>query len=470
MSTHRRSELLWGSRLLRFDGSGCFRGQRLPPCQTVHRRVSTAAAALDLGILEDASSSGPRERCPTGTCWRSRLRHKSRRRGPAAPSTIRSGPSVGERPASYKCQQMQRRVAGDGTSPSTARGSSTLIMAKGSSCPDEPPFGFVAPGKCSVQRVAFFTGDGRVIEQMSEHEMTPVPLDKQSQRQRIPIDSRVQGVMEAVMVSETGFGAGLDYSHLDSLSRSERDSLFRWYGETHGADASDLNAVPFVPFLADNRPGALKRWRRFLEAMSSSESSLPLALVPLLFLHFYMASGNGEGVRYEITIARKWGAKRAEVIDTINFGFLNAGPYGVNIVARAAGDVVSDWEVDDPTRLDSPIRNAARTVVAASPTHSSAFRDNIPLESWLNRNAVEAHRDRVDSVFNALPPLTAPLFLIHLGVGRANAAICDHAARQAVQLGVPLAWFESAALWGVSSSGSVGLELAAEAILKLPQR
>src|SRR5258708_39090597 len=87
--------------------------------------------------------------------------------------------------------------------------------------------------------------------------------------------------------SATGFGAGLDFANLDVLSAAERETLFRWYGETHGSSADDLSLVPFVEFLADNRPGALKRWRAYTEAVGGPNASLSQAFLALLYMHYY---------------------------------------------------------------------------------------------------------------------------------------------------------------------------------------
>jgi hypothetical protein len=267
------------------------------------------------------------------------------------------------------------------------------------------------------------------------------------------------------MSNQTGFDTALDYSCPDDLSEAERERLFRWYGETHGADASDLSLVPFVPFLAEQRPGALKRWRRFAEAAGSGEASLPQYMVALLFLHLYIVLCNEEGIRYELIAARTWGASREQVVDTINFGFLNAGPFGMNVVARAGNDLLANWDSATSDETSTTWTGAETVGDNRSPKHGELLTRSYPRAgSWLQHDAVAAHRDRVAHAFVRLPPQAGPLFLIHLGTARANVAICDVATREARRLNTSSEMFGEAAIWGLAYGGDVGLELAAKAI------
>jgi len=138
----------------------------------------------------------------------------------------------------------------------------------------------------------------------------------------------------------------VDARDLDAFGEAEREALLRWYAETHGEDDHEL--TPYVPFLIEQRPGAFKRFRRNVEAVrGDGEGALPLLAVALIVLHGYVLMGNERGILYEIIAARDWGARRREVLDTIELAFLEAGPFGANAVAARSEAYLRAWPDDD---------------------------------------------------------------------------------------------------------------------------
>ena len=152
------------------------------------------------------------------------------------------------------------------------------------------------------------------------------------------------------MSGEPGFETGLVWGDDDSFSPDEAAALLRWYEESHGEGTVEL--TQFVPFLIANRPGALKRYRHYAQAIHEL-GELPQVTIALLFLHYYALIGNERGVRYQVIAARRWGATRAEAMDVLELAFLAAGPFAGN-AATAAGDLLEQWPLDARREVDDP--------------------------------------------------------------------------------------------------------------------
>jgi alkylhydroperoxidase/carboxymuconolactone decarboxylase family protein YurZ len=149
---------------------------------------------------------------------------------------------------------------------------------------------------------------------------------------------------------EPGFETGLAWGERDSFSKQEAEALIRWYEESHGEGTVEL--TKFVPFLIENRPGALKRYRRYAQAIHEL-GDLPQVTIALLFLHYYALIGNERGVRYQVIAARKWGATQAEALDVLELAFLSGGPFAGNAAAEAV-DLLADWPAGAPREVDDP--------------------------------------------------------------------------------------------------------------------
>jgi hypothetical protein len=150
--------------------------------------------------------------------------------------------------------------------------------------------------------------------------------------------------------SAPGFDTQLNWSDPDAISDEEAESLIKWYAESHGTGTTEF--TPFVPFLIENRPGALKRYRRYPHAIYDT-CDLPQVTIAMLFLHYYIVIGNRPGVIYQVIAAREWGASKAEVLDMIQLAFLRSGPLGGN-TAAAAAEYLATWPADEERRVDNP--------------------------------------------------------------------------------------------------------------------
>jgi alkylhydroperoxidase/carboxymuconolactone decarboxylase family protein YurZ len=153
-----------------------------------------------------------------------------------------------------------------------------------------------------------------------------------------------------IQATAPGFDTNLDYERVDEISQDEAAALTDWYERAHGDRQGDL--TPFVPFFVRHRPGALKLYRAYAQALDE-EGRLPQVVVALLFLHYYMTRGNERGVLYEVVAARQWGATKREVLETIELAFVQSGPLGGN-AAAAADSYLSQWPDTEERRVDDP--------------------------------------------------------------------------------------------------------------------
>lgn len=118
-----------------------------------------------------------------------------------------------------------------------------------------------------------------------------------------------------------------------------------WYEKVHGAGNLDL--VRHVPFMLENNPSALKRFRFWADAVAGGRGlgdPLPAPLMAMVWLHFYSVNVFPSGLLYEVIAARRWGASKREVIDVITLGWLHGGPNGIEAVAFNTAAYIEAWE------------------------------------------------------------------------------------------------------------------------------
>lgn len=233
-----------------------------------------------------------------------------------------------------------------------------------------------------------------------------------------------------------GFDTNLDYSLVDEISADEAAALAGWYEREHGDGQGDL--TPFVSFLVRHRPGALKLYRAYAQALDE-DGRLPQVAVALLFLHYYMARGNERGVLYEVVAARQWGATKREVLDTIEMSFLQSGPLGGN-AAAAADTYLSQWPDAEERRIPDPW--------PAGWSSSRAGGATLPPESALGR-LLREHQPTVAAALAArlaharsvaeLPPVMGMLYELFGAVTADRPDDAAAAARDAVAAGVSAA-------------------------------
>ena len=140
---------------------------------------------------------------------------------------------------------------------------------------------------------------------------------------------------------------GVDWKAMgDDIGPEDRERIERWYKEYHGE--GDLALAPFIPFWLNNAPGVLFRYRRWVESMSLLEGRLSGAAMQLVLLHNYTAIGYDRGVLYELIGARKTGATKQQVLDTMAFAYPHSGPPHMSPSCAIALDYMDAWDGSEP--------------------------------------------------------------------------------------------------------------------------
>jgi hypothetical protein len=228
--------------------------------------------------------------------------------------------------------------------------------------------------------------------------------------------------------AEPGFDTHLNMERLDEMTDAERRELLDWYQEHHGDGEHDL--TKFVAFLGTYRPGALKHYRAYAQALHQ-HGEIPQVVIALLFLHYYMILGNDRGVLYEVVAARRWGATKQEVLDVIELTFLESGPFGLNAVAELSDEYLSQWPDDEPRSMADPWPAAWRHQPGAPGSESFAsrfFAAYVPAIASAMTARIEFTRSH-----STLPPPLLPLLDLHAAVATAlpqSAATAAVAARE----------------------------------------
>jgi alkylhydroperoxidase/carboxymuconolactone decarboxylase family protein YurZ len=258
-----------------------------------------------------------------------------------------------------------------------------------------------------------------------------------------------------------GFGTNLDYERVDEISQDEAAALVDWYEQAHGDRQGDL--TPFVPFLVRHRPGALKLYRAYAQALDEA-GRLPQVVVALLFLHYYMTRGNERGVLYEVVAARQWGATKREVLETIEMAFVQSGPLGGN-AAAASDSYLSEWPDTGERRIQDPW--------PATWSTSSVTGTAIPPGSALAR-VFGTHQPAVAAALAArvtharsgteLPPVMSVLYDLHSAVAADRPDDAAVAARDAAAAGLSAAEILEVVGFGGLYATTGQLERAAAAI------
>jgi hypothetical protein len=143
---------------------------------------------------------------------------------------------------------------------------------------------------------------------------------------------------------EDAFATGID-ARSDELTSAEAEAMQRWYRSAHGSGNLDL--VRYVPFMLAEDPAALKRFRHWADVVAGGRglaTPLPPPLMALVWLHFYCVNPFPSGLLYEVIAARRWGAARHEVIDTITLAWIHGGPHGIEVAATSSAEYLAAWE------------------------------------------------------------------------------------------------------------------------------
>jgi hypothetical protein len=128
--------------------------------------------------------------------------------------------------------------------------------------------------------------------------------------------------------------SGLDFSTREA-SASEVAQMRSWYARTLG------EVPPYVELLLDLRPELLKAYRNRYENLLRE---LPTEFIPSSLLHYDVIRGFGEGMRENVLLLRALGVDRQLVVNIAGSASLNGGMAGFSILAKAAGDVLANWD------------------------------------------------------------------------------------------------------------------------------
>jgi hypothetical protein len=146
----------------------------------------------------------------------------------------------------------------------------------------------------------------------------------------------------------TNNSAGLNLANIDETTPEEIDAHLtsRWVGRGPLYDmyASSL-MLDYAPDFAKLHWAAADAFRR----LPSSETDDPAVSIPnsLQQLYSYMMLGWETGIRNQFRVLHRWGFTRAQMMEVVMFGRLNAGMRGLGHVYHAIGDVLPDYQDGD---------------------------------------------------------------------------------------------------------------------------
>jgi hypothetical protein len=137
-------------------------------------------------------------------------------------------------------------------------------------------------------------------------------------------------------VAEPSFWeSGMDFDSA-TISAEDMSSLLDWYRSVGEETPS------YVGFLARNRPDILKTFRhRFEHAFG--DSRLPKQMVPLFAIHRGVIEGNLRSVKEGALQARRFGVTKAQVLQTVLWGFLYADEATMNAVSDELDPIMQAW-------------------------------------------------------------------------------------------------------------------------------
>jgi hypothetical protein len=272
---------------------------------------------------------------------------------------------------------------------------------------------------------------------------------------------------------------GLNLTDLDHTSPEEMEEFRRAYTQSKGY------ALPAFEFWSELRPDVLKRYR--LQARQTpGEGLLTMPLSVLAHLHYYVIVGYEDGILYEVKHAQDLGATKDEVLETIAFSFIHAGPRGMRFAATSSLEYLRTYE-------DPPGGGATWPVGWAPDPDALAagldFSDPelLPgelekIEDWYERTCGEipahvrflgehrpallkAHRNRFEnSARHALPKQMLPYMMIHFNVIRGFAEGIREGVLIARGFGVARDLAADAIAWGGHYGGPAGLAIAQKAV------
>ncbi|HZV19511.1 MAG TPA: hypothetical protein VFF84_12550 [Sphingobium sp.] len=138
-------------------------------------------------------------------------------------------------------------------------------------------------------------------------------------------------------VDPDAFKAGLDLSTRD-FTEQDRAAITGWYERNIGYVPASITAgLEMDPeFMKMNR----MKWENAIV-------TLPKQVAPQVMIRINMITGNVEGLRESILLARNWGISRQHVINGIFAATMYFTAFeGLHTASQAARDILRDWPAD----------------------------------------------------------------------------------------------------------------------------
>jgi hypothetical protein len=270
---------------------------------------------------------------------------------------------------------------------------------------------------------------------------------------------------------------GLDLLNVDATTQEEITAFRAWYADRMGY------ALPAFEFWLDLDPAVLKRYRLLAHVSHSS------VVTALGMLHFYAIYSFPDGILYEVRNSQKYGATKAQVLETLATAFIHHGPRGGRYVEAAAGEHMRAWEESDAQATFpegwAPDPEAFESGLDFSQVELSEREAGL-LTEWYERTlgvvpdyipfyikhrplVLKQMRNRFEhSIGVALPKQMMPYLQLHWNAGRGHEDGIWEAALLGRAWGVSEADLVDAAVWGVNyGGGSAGANTAARVLGKV---
>lgn len=270
---------------------------------------------------------------------------------------------------------------------------------------------------------------------------------------------------------------GLNLSRPDETDPAEYEQFKADYTRSKGY------ALPAFEFWAEHRFDVLKRYR--LQArMTTTPKTLTQPLPNVLaFLHYYAIVGYGDGIEYEVNLARNCGASKETVLATIAVAFLHGGPRGMRYVSTSSADAIREyvasepgewpdgWDVDEEafrSGLDfSQPELLPGEVDQLKDWYVRVCGEVPPFVDFLARhrpNLLKANRQRFEfAIKDAMPKQMMPYLQLHWNTARGFREGIREAALLGRGFGMTDEYIADAISWGMLYGGTASISIAAEA-------
>jgi len=285
---------------------------------------------------------------------------------------------------------------------------------------------------------------------------------------------------------------GLDWKKA-AFSPEEKLTLLNWYRENHEQnETSHLSKFP--AFMIEHDPSGFKGYRRYMIEIDRPRDgvSLPQAAHLLMFTYSYIALANEKGTLYVIVNARKLGASRGEVIDTIKLAALAGGPLGMNAAAELTDSYLREWPENsderglawpegwsaNPDALRSGIDLETNTLTASELDSLKAWYrrihgavpSHVEALARLHPTALKTQRIRLERALGpTLPAQMVPLLMLQLAALRLWPKPMLRAAQLAKALGVRRHHIVETLFWAGTYADEMVMETAFDTLGDLIQ-